>query len=579
MQETQSTAAVNQTSGNEVSKVMSANSKLENKERGFPDHVLLATTESSEVGDAGEVKEKPHDSVQLAKTKHDAGSVISKALPLKQMVEPKRDKVGRSEDTEQTNDPSVKERTHISVLNRMTDNASIKDVSPKSPVTKKREQHLPSTAQAPVMPVKVLTVGNTAELSQSHAASSSSSKSRSLVLTLTTCYICRQEFKCYEQLKVHMKEHEAGSDNGGSFSDKACVLISCGICGHECPKDEMGDHFKIHGIQDEDSNEFKMDLGEVEDTGNVDGAVSDDAYENTEEDGRRSREIDEGVSSKVIHCGICDQEIAADELSSHMVAHNNQAEARNVEDLYTCTLENEQSGSDDISASATNPDKSVFRKSYHCKKCGYKTDRQTRMREHVRACCGAEAQFGCRICGRVYKLKRNMLSHLKMHSGFGKTSPHRNVPYKGFTCSQCDYNTPSMSRYIEHLQSCAYGVQETHGCEVCGKVFRLRKYLNKHRKCHRVGTDYVCKMCDFKTESGVQLGQHIKTCKPFAKDQCRFCKKMFHSNRDVIKHLSSGECKSSPSKQKREPRESGSENGRSKLEQKVKQEPSETEEN
>lgn len=454
---------------------------------------------------------------------HASGST-SQVYTLRKIVEAKR-KRKMSEDEDDHDNKNKK--TLMSVVMKSALNTKIVEETTVLVKTNKADNH--------GTPVKLYKVETPEALKKNSPSVSMETKGRSLVNTLTTCYICRQEFHSYEMLKLHMKGHEdSKTDKKGSKGEDD--MIACGLCGLECRKADMEEHFKTHGIE-EDSASSEMPIPSMMES-MLEGK-DEDVNTDTEEESKQCQKIT--PNSKEFKCGICGYMLPTDDLAAHMENHNHEADSMQFDDLFT--FGTEVAVDDEGNTVMESEFRPMTKKVFRCKKCDYPTNRSSRIREHVRTCCIGVAQYGCRYCGGVYKIKRNLVVHMKTHESEDASGPVKIVS-PGHTCKKCGYTTTNQSHYDDHIITCE---NKGHECEICGKSFRIRKYLNKHRRIHKVGDCYVCKTCNFKTDSGVQLGKHVLACKEANGEKCKFCDKSFQSADELVRHLSSRECKNAES--------------------------------
>lgn len=85
----------------------------------------------------------------------------------------------------------------------------------------------------------------------------------------------------------------------------------------------------------------------------------------------------------------------------------------------------------------------------------------------------------------------------------------------------------------------------SHECFICGKVFKLKKYLLKHIKCHYAESDYLCQICGKTYKSGHSLKVHKDTKHgPCTRYQCPKCDKKIICARRLREHIHSHDAKS-----------------------------------
>ncbi|KAH3797041.1 hypothetical protein DPMN_150616, partial [Dreissena polymorpha] len=331
---------------------------------------------------------------------------------------------------------------------------------------------------------------------------------KSLVLTITTCYICRQEFASYVLLKEHMKEHSDQDKQAAEGNDAPEAKIACGLCGVECLKKDMGEHFKTHGISDGGTQnaDHSVNAAEETDMEHSMNIASRSYIEDTmDEDSNDMNEVEEGGNSAgIINCGICKTQCSQEQLFEHMERHNQKADRLNIEEMYV-----EATSEEDMKDQHGH---CVFKKVYKCLKCAYVSDRPSRMKEHCRTCYFSDPLYGCKYCGKAYRVKRNLIRHLKsdhVENDDWTMNPNAGSSSKRHVCEKCFYETSKPSRYREHLQICGV-TNDKFECILCEKVFKIKRYLNKHIKTHMTGKKFYCKLkyCRFKTEAIEEMKKH-----------------------------------------------------------------------
>ena len=337
---------------------------------------------------------------------------------------------------------------------------------------------------------------------------SGSAKGKSLIVTITTCYICRQEFSSYQLLKEHMKTHSEIDklEVRGNKELNAEGKIACGLCGLECLKKDMNEHFKTHGIAAEEEVKPQLNTSRL-DSSSQNSSVTETSI--NEEELFKLSKVEgivysdlKGEETKLspgkIQCGICNLELLPDKISKHVDNHNRKADRIDVDELFD--TENNSCVDDDGKPVLNGAGTPMINKMYKCKKCAYKSDRASRIKEHVRNCFYSDVQYGCKLCGRAYRTKRYMLRHFKSHSEndeWSMAAKSVSPGAKRYTCEKCYYETTRPSRYREHLQLCGV-TNDSHECPTCGKLFKIKRYLNKHMKRHIQGKMFACIICSFK---------------------------------------------------------------------------------
>lgn len=92
--------------------------------------------------------------------------------------------------------------------------------------------------------------------------------------------------------------------------------------------------------------------------------------------------------------------------------------------------------------------------------------------------------YECYMCRKTFRLRRQLRNHMRIH-----IQPKQLCLQCGVTCS----NSASM---IRHLKLHDSNESKSHVCSICGKRFKVRQYLLRHRrKDHQVWADNQCPTC------------------------------------------------------------------------------------
>jgi len=96
-----------------------------------------------------------------------------------------------------------------------------------------------------------------------------------------------------------------------------------------------------------------------------------------------------------------------------------------------------------------------------------------------------EAKFVCDRCNKRFRRKNDLTTHI--------TNVHLKVKHP---CTECDAVLSSTISLKQHIRMKHSGVSETHVCNVCGKNFTHKQYLDKHLLTHEnTEKNFVCKEC------------------------------------------------------------------------------------
>lgn len=168
------------------------------------------------------------------------------------------------------------------------------------------------------------------------------------------------------------------------------------------------------------------------------------------------------------------------------------------------------------------------RKQFSCKKCNTIFVSRQLLREHRIVC--RIVPFPCDICGEVMRRKQ-----IKNH----RLTKHGVKPYK---CSVCD-KTFLRREYLErHKKQHENGLN--YMCEICGKECKNKMGLFVHMKIHNIenqglGVDrterHVCDVCGTEFKNKLRLNYHMKV-----HDRgyfCSECGKKQKSEADLRRHI------------------------------------------
>ncbi|KAK3095381.1 hypothetical protein FSP39_014059 [Pinctada imbricata] len=141
--------------------------------------------------------------------------------------------------------------------------------------------------------------------------------------------------------------------------------------------------------------------------------------------------------------------------------------------------------------------------------------------------------FSCSECGKSFRLKASLRSHLRVHNKFffyickcgekfRSKSTFRNhiVAYHRedktvtnfpiYKCEYCQKEFVSKHRYMEHTSF--HTGRKTFSCSLCSSKFATQGKLNWHiNRVHMTKKKFICKVCDLSSENETKFKKHLQT--------------------------------------------------------------------
>ena len=239
------------------------------------------------------------------------------------------------------------------------------------------------------------------------------------------------------------------------------VIISCGICGHECHKEDMKKHLKTHELDDDCNNTDSVTFDGVAQLESVDQVL-----EPPERDPFKK-------------CNLCGMSIAVTDFAFHMNRHNCMADESNLDHLYCKLNHDERMEYVRQNAGGSGLPQTI----YKCSKCKYMSSNILNIREHVQSCyMRDDPRYGCPSCGCLFKYKRTLNCHMTRYGHGISSLPSAQASLRFFSCNVCPYVTTSKNMYVKHSKAC--NKTSIHKCKICDKTFEQRHSLTDHLKTH-----------------------------------------------------------------------------------------------
>lgn len=139
--------------------------------------------------------------------------------------------------------------------------------------------------------------------------------------------------------------------------------------------------------------------------------------------------------------------------------------------------------------------------------------------------------YECYMCRKTFRLRRQLRTHMRIH-----IQQKQLCLLCGVTCS----NSASMSRHFKLHYS---DENKSHVCSICGKSFKVRQYLLRHRrKDHQVWADNqypTCRVCGTSFDKKSLLHEHMKI-HPFEETRnfmCTICNHAAVNSYNLKRHM------------------------------------------
>ena len=134
--------------------------------------------------------------------------------------------------------------------------------------------------------------------------------------------------------------------------------------------------------------------------------------------------------------------------------------------------------------------------------------------------------YSCPYCNYTSVSQHNWAEHLRRHAGA-----------KGYQCTECDANfieKYELKRHVTRIHTSP--LEKPFKCDQCGSAFKVKAYLNNHKKSHEVNP-YICKICGESFPISSRLTLHELKHSGEKPETCPKCSKTFISRQSLRKHL------------------------------------------
>ena len=134
----------------------------------------------------------------------------------------------------------------------------------------------------------------------------------------------------------------------------------------------------------------------------------------------------------------------------------------------------------------------------------------------------AQKQFQCGKCGKIFRDKTKLSSHVKGHT----------KPYK---CVECGEGFSRKDILTKHIR--IHTDEKPFKCGECGMDFRQINHLTYHERIHSGERPYRCFVCGEHFSRKGNLKKHVRIHTGERPFQCEKCGKAFNQKSHLNKHL------------------------------------------
>ncbi|XP_014874934.1 zinc finger protein 239-like [Poecilia latipinna] len=162
-------------------------------------------------------------------------------------------------------------------------------------------------------------------------------------------------------------------------------------------------------------------------------------------------------------------------------------------------------------------------KPFSCDLCGYRCNQKSNLNVHMRIHT-EDKPFSCDLCGYRCSRKSSLNVHMRIHT-----------EDKPFSCDLCGYRCSRKSSLNVHMR--IHTGEKPFSCDLCGYRFSIKSSLNEHMRIHTGEKPFSCELCGYRFSIKSSLNEHMRIHtgeKPFS---CELCGYQCSQKSQLNKHM------------------------------------------
>ncbi|XP_067635462.1 uncharacterized protein [Eurosta solidaginis] len=195
-------------------------------------------------------------------------------------------------------------------------------------------------------------------------------------------------------------------------------------------------------------------------------------------------------------------------------------------------------------------------KPYKCDFCEKRFIQAKNLSHHMRTHTG-EQPYKCKYCDRYFTTTTALNGHLGVHLGdnihrckfcplaFRYASELRlhSITHKDEDPETRERNMAALREEEDKLKVNRYknirdkNEQYQYPCDICGKNFKTKSILNRHKLYHSGEKAHKCDFCEKRFAQAVALSQHMRTHTGEKPYKCKYCERCFPTKSALNTHL------------------------------------------